>query len=108
MCSPLVMREWVVVWREGMWTAGFSFEELFVGNEFDVVDVGPDGAELVVTVGVLPADPGPRGAIGWARSCHEVFERYREAGADELVLHGSTPDRLGSLFAQYGSIHPNS
>jgi hypothetical protein len=28
-----------------------------------------------------------------------VLKRYRQAGADELVLHGSTPDRLGSLFA---------
>ena len=27
-----------------------------------------------------------------------AFERYREAGADELVLHGSTPDQLGPLF----------
>lgn len=69
-------------------------KELFVANEFDVVDVGPDGAELVVKLGVLRADPGPRGAIGSARSCHEVFERYREAGTLELVLHASGPSHF--------------
>ena len=41
-------------------------------------------------------------AIGSASACRQVFQRYREAGADELVLHGSTPDRLGPLFAQAG------
>lgn len=55
--------------------------------------------ELVEVASVLPAE-WTRGAaaIGSARSCHDVFERYREAGADELVLHGSTPDQLGPLF----------
>jgi 5,10-methylenetetrahydromethanopterin reductase len=55
--------------------------------------------QLVEVASVLPAAwTSEAAAIGPARSCHEVFERYREAGADELVLHGSTPDRLGSLF----------
>jgi probable F420-dependent oxidoreductase len=55
--------------------------------------------ELVEVASVLPsAWTDEAAAIGSARSCHRVFERYRDAGADELVLHGSTPDRLGCLF----------
>ena len=37
-------------------------------------------------------------AVGSAADCRQTFERYRAAGADELVLHGSTPDQLGPLF----------
>jgi hypothetical protein len=55
--------------------------------------------ELVEVASLLPAAwTAESAAIGTTRSCHEVFERYREAGADELVLHGSTPDTLGPLF----------
>nr|WP_238956001.1 TIGR03857 family LLM class F420-dependent oxidoreductase [Mycobacterium intracellulare] len=55
--------------------------------------------ELVEVASVLPtAWIDEAAAIGSTRSCHEVFDRYREAGADELVLHGSTPDQLGPLF----------
>jgi 5,10-methylenetetrahydromethanopterin reductase len=38
-------------------------------------------------------------AVGPARACFDVFARYREAGADELVLHGSAPDKLGVLLS---------
>ncbi|WP_166903582.1 TIGR03857 family LLM class F420-dependent oxidoreductase [Mycobacterium sp. DL440] len=56
--------------------------------------------QLIEVASVLPAAwTGDAAAIGSARSCHEVFESYREAGADELVLHGSTPDQLGPLFS---------
>jgi len=56
--------------------------------------------ELVEVASLLPAAwTGEAAAIGGAAACHAAFERYREAGADELVLHGSTPDRLGPLFA---------
>jgi 5,10-methylenetetrahydromethanopterin reductase len=59
--------------------------------------------QLVEVASLLPAAwTGEAAAIGSASACHEVFQRYREAGADELVLHGSTPDRLGPLFAQAG------
>jgi 5,10-methylenetetrahydromethanopterin reductase len=55
--------------------------------------------ELVEVASVLPAAwLDDAAAIGSPRSCHDAFERYREAGADELVLHGSTPDQLGPLF----------
>lgn len=37
-------------------------------------------------------------AVGSASDCWATFEKYRDAGADELVLHGSTPDQLGPLF----------
>jgi hypothetical protein len=56
--------------------------------------------QLVEVASVLPAAwTGDAAAIGSARTCHAMFESYREAGADELVLHGSTPDQLGPLFS---------
>jgi probable F420-dependent oxidoreductase len=64
-------------------------------------------AELVEVASVLPAAwTAEAAAIGSARSCREVFERYREAGADELVLHGSTPDRMGALFVEAAGSNP--
>lgn len=55
--------------------------------------------QLVEVASTLPAAwTREAAAIGSARSCQEAFERYREAGADELVLHGSTPDQLDGLF----------
>jgi 5,10-methylenetetrahydromethanopterin reductase len=55
--------------------------------------------QLTEVASVLPAAwTGEAAAIGSRQSCHETFARYREAGADELVLHGSTPDRLESLL----------
>jgi probable F420-dependent oxidoreductase len=55
--------------------------------------------ELVEVASTLPPEwIDGAAAVGSAQSCHEAFERYREAGADELVLHGSTPDKLGGLF----------
>jgi probable F420-dependent oxidoreductase len=37
-------------------------------------------------------------AVGSARHCHDVFDDFRDAGADELVLHGTPPDRLDTLL----------
>jgi probable F420-dependent oxidoreductase len=57
--------------------------------------------ELVEVASLLPvAWTREAAAIGSARSCNSVFERYREAGVDELVLHGTTPDGLDSLLVQ--------
>lgn len=56
--------------------------------------------ELATVASGLPAAwTADAAAIGSARDCHDVFGNYRDAGADELVLHGTTPDQLGSLFA---------
>ncbi|MGD1257021.1 TIGR03857 family LLM class F420-dependent oxidoreductase [Mycobacterium seoulense] len=56
-------------------------------------------AQLAEVASVLPAEwTNGAAAVGSARACHEVFDRYREAGADELVLHGSTPDQLDAVF----------
>jgi probable F420-dependent oxidoreductase len=55
--------------------------------------------ELVDVASVLPTEwIDGAAAVGSASDCRQVFERYREAGADELVLHGSTPDELDALF----------
>lgn len=59
--------------------------------------------QLVEVASLLPAAwTGEAAAIGSASACHQAFRRYREAGADELVLHGSPPDLLDSLLAPAG------
>jgi 5,10-methylenetetrahydromethanopterin reductase len=56
--------------------------------------------QLVDVVSVIPGSwIIDAAAVGPSSTCFEVFERYREAGADELVLHGSTPDQLDTLLA---------
>jgi hypothetical protein len=55
--------------------------------------------QLVDVASVLPPEWIDGGAaVGSSLLCRQIFERYREAGADELVLHGSTPDKLAPLF----------
>lgn len=55
--------------------------------------------KLVEAASALPRPwTAEAAAVGSARSCHLMFERFREAGADELVLHGSTPDRFDALL----------
>jgi 5,10-methylenetetrahydromethanopterin reductase len=57
--------------------------------------------ELIEVASTLPTDwTEGAAAVGTASNCHQVFERYRDAGADELVLHGMTPDRMGSSLVQ--------
>ena len=56
--------------------------------------------QLTEAAAVLPpAWTRDAAAVGSALDCHAAFERYREAGADELVLHGSTADRLERLVS---------
>lgn len=53
---------------------------------------------------ILPDEWMSTGAAsGTAAQCAARLHQYRDAGADELVLHGTTPDRLGGLVAAYGS-----
>ena len=55
--------------------------------------------QLVDVASVLPPEwIDGAAAVGSSLLCRQIFERYREAGADELVLHGSTPDKLAPLF----------
>jgi probable F420-dependent oxidoreductase len=65
--------------------------------------------ELVEVASALPAAwTGEAAAVGTAGACHSMFDRYREAGADELVLHGSTPDRLDPLIVTDRQLGRNS
>jgi 5,10-methylenetetrahydromethanopterin reductase len=55
--------------------------------------------QLVEVAAVLPAEwIRYAAAVGAPASCWAMLERFREAGADEIVLHGSTPDQLGALL----------
>jgi 5,10-methylenetetrahydromethanopterin reductase len=59
--------------------------------------------ELAEVASALPtAWTADAAAIGTAGHCRDVFGEYRDAGADELVLHGTTPDRLDTLVTSSG------
>ena len=54
--------------------------------------------ELVELSRALPTDWLPSSsAVGDAATCAARLRAYLDAGADELVLHGSTADNLGDL-----------
>ena len=40
-------------------------------------------------------------AMGTAATCAARMAEYLDAGADELVLHGTTPDQLGSVVGDF-------
>jgi probable F420-dependent oxidoreductase len=59
---------------------------------------------LLEAARLLPSEWIETGAaIGSAARCAERLREYRKAGADELVLHGTTPERLGGLVSAYRS-----
>jgi 5,10-methylenetetrahydromethanopterin reductase len=60
--------------------------------------------ELVELSRAMPADWLPSSsAVGDAASCAARLQDYRAAGADELVLHGSTAEHLGGLVTAYAA-----
>jgi 5,10-methylenetetrahydromethanopterin reductase len=56
-------------------------------------------------IAVLPPQWLEQGAAaGSARAVAQRLAEYRSAGADEIVLHGTTTDRLGSLVSAYANL----
>jgi probable F420-dependent oxidoreductase len=43
-------------------------------------------------------------AVGDAASCAATLREYLDAGADEIVLHGSTAEQFGTLVAVFGAL----
>ncbi|WP_332880695.1 TIGR03857 family LLM class F420-dependent oxidoreductase [Streptomyces sp. NBC_00564] len=60
--------------------------------------------ELLDVVGSLPPEwLATASAAGPAAACADRLRAYLDAGADELILHGSTPDLLGPLVQHFTS-----
>jgi 5,10-methylenetetrahydromethanopterin reductase len=58
--------------------------------------------ELVALSRTLPAEWLPSSsAVGDAAACANRLHDYLAAGADELLLHGSTADHLAGLVAAF-------
>ena len=47
-------------------------------------------------------------ATGSPRTCAARLQDYLDAGADELVLHGTTPDRLAPVISAFAALRPAS
>jgi 5,10-methylenetetrahydromethanopterin reductase len=107
----------------GYFQVGGLGDALVEANGWDVGDLARYRAQPVLTeLGNRPADkvltrdelialtsgmPGSwlpsSSAVGTAQECARRLKEYLDAGADELLLHGSTAEHLGSLveaFAQ--------
>jgi len=62
--------------------------------------------ELIELSRKMPADWLPSSsAVGDAATCASRLREYLDAGADELVLHGSTAEHLGDLAAAFAGSH---
>ena len=62
-------------------------------------------ARMQEAIGVLPPhwlDDGA--AAGSAQAVARRLVEFHDAGADEIVLHGTTPERLGPLVQAYGRL----
>jgi len=61
-------------------------------------------ARIAEAVSILPVEWIESGAaIGTAAQVAARLGEYRAAGADEIVLHGTTTERLGPLVAAYAA-----
>ena len=65
------------------------------------------GAVAVLAASLLPPDWLTTGAaVGSVEHCVERLSEYIEAGADRILLHGTTPEQQGPLVtAMRGSEH---
>lgn len=62
-------------------------------------------AKMKEAVDLLPSRWLEEGAaVGTAQAVARRLLDYRSAGADEIVLHGTTTDRLGPLVSAYGEL----
>ena len=60
-------------------------------------------AELIEAATALPQEwLSGASAVGTPEECAQMLAAYRKAGADELLLHGSTPDQLGPVVSAVG------
>lgn len=62
--------------------------------------------ELIELSRIFPSDWFIEGAaVGTAEQCADRLQAYVDAGADEIVIHGSTPDLLSPVVTAFGRRH---
>ncbi|WP_235537407.1 TIGR03857 family LLM class F420-dependent oxidoreductase [Sphingomonas sp. Root1294] len=69
--------------------------------EFGQADVAESRRQLAAAVEYLPREWLESGAAsGSISQCADRLAEYLEAGADEILLHGTTPEQQGELVAE--------
>jgi probable F420-dependent oxidoreductase len=77
---------------------------MFVGVR-KLADQAFSREQLVEVARVLPEDwLSTTSAVGTAAQVARRLNDFLAAGADELILHGSTPDQLGPTAAAFGQV----
>jgi alkanesulfonate monooxygenase SsuD/methylene tetrahydromethanopterin reductase-like flavin-dependent oxidoreductase (luciferase family) len=61
--------------------------------------------QLAAAVSLLPPEWLTAGAaVGTTEQCAARLHAFRQAGADEILIHGSTPDRLEGIVKAYAAM----
>jgi hypothetical protein len=80
---------------------------LIVALEGRTADGGLDEEQLVEVSRVIPQEWFDEGAaVGTQQHCAQVLRTLLAAGADELIVHGSTPDMLGPTVQAFAAAAP--
>jgi probable F420-dependent oxidoreductase len=75
------------------------------GLEFQRVPHAEFMARISKAAPLIPGTWATEGAaVGDARQCAARLRAYRDAGADELLLHGATAERLQAVLQHYSEI----
>lgn len=82
--------------------AGHPLVTALGGRQADgALDVG----DLVTLSHIFPDDWFAEGAaIGTAAECAQRLHAYFQSGADEIIVHGTTPDRLGPVLTAFRDV----
>jgi probable F420-dependent oxidoreductase len=76
-----------------------------LGTEF--ADQAFTRQQLVEASRVIPGEwYTSAAAVGSASQCAKRLKEYIDAGADEIVLHGSAPAQMGGMVKALGSLYP--
>lgn len=98
-----MISEWLVKYNEWDPAPVEALEKLGL-ERLEVQQISPaEVHQRLLEASALVPDQWIRdgAAVGTAAECAEKLKAFRKAGADEIILHGTTPDKLESLVKAY-------
>jgi probable F420-dependent oxidoreductase len=98
-----MMSEWLLKYNEWDPAPVEALEKLGL-ERLEVQQISPaDVQKRLLEASTLVPDEWIRdgAAVGTAAECAAKLKAFRKAGADEIILHGATPDKLEGLVKAY-------
>jgi 5,10-methylenetetrahydromethanopterin reductase len=101
-----MMSEWLVKYNGWDWGPIEALEKLGLeGLEMQQISPAEMQARMTEASKLVPREWIETGAAtGTAKQCAEMLKAYRAAGADEIIIHGSTTDKLEALVKAYAAL----